>query len=362
MMKNIFQIAGAYIGLIVGAGFASGQEVLQFFTSFGWYSLIGTSIATLLFAFLGMQIMQIGSRLQTTSHKDVIYKICGKYIGTGVDILVTFFLFGVASVMIAGSGSIFEQQFGMQPMVGALLLTLFVIGTLCLNIKNVISIISMITPLLLILIFIVTAYSIFTSSTSIGELDTIASNQPSAAPNWLIGGMLYVSYNIAAGVSMLAIIGGTVKNNKIASRGGFLGGIGLGLLLFLINLGLFMNADKIQDAEMPTLFLATDMSPVAGMFMSIALLGMIFNTAVGMLYAFTVRFVQPETPRFKVSVVLVSLLAFGASFIGFLELVGSVYPITGYLGFVLILAILFTWVSGSRKNKSSMDTYGKKAL
>ena len=35
-MKNSIRIAGAYVGLIVGAGFASGQEILQFFTSFGW--------------------------------------------------------------------------------------------------------------------------------------------------------------------------------------------------------------------------------------------------------------------------------------------------------------------------------------
>ncbi|MBM7600305.1 putative membrane protein YkvI [Virgibacillus halotolerans] len=348
-MKKVLQIAGAYIGLIVGAGFASGQEVLQFFTSFGWYSIIGTGIATFLFAFLGMQIMQLGSRLKTTSHKEVIYKICGKYIGLVVDILVTFFLFGVSVVMIAGSGSIFQQQFNISPMIGALFLSLLVIATLCLNVKNVISIISMITPLLLVLIFIITGYSIFTSSANLGELETIAMTQPSGAPNWLVGGLLYVSYNIVAGISMLAVIGGTVKNEKIASRGGLLGGIGLGLLLFLINLGLFMNADKIQGAEMPTLLLATEVSPVMGFLMSIALLGMIFNTAVGMLYAFTVRFVQPETPRFKISVVIIGLLAFGASFVGFITLVGSVYPITGYLGFVLILAVLVFWIKTRKK-------------
>src|SRR5699024_4491598 len=110
-MKKSLQIAGAYIGLIVGAGFASGQEVLQFFTSFGWYSIIGTAVATMLFAFLGLQIMQLGSRLETQSHKNFICLICVKYIRRGLYILVTFFLFGVASVMIAGSGSIFAQQF-----------------------------------------------------------------------------------------------------------------------------------------------------------------------------------------------------------------------------------------------------------
>ena len=36
MNRKIFQIASAYMSVIVGGGFASGQEVLQFFTNFGW--------------------------------------------------------------------------------------------------------------------------------------------------------------------------------------------------------------------------------------------------------------------------------------------------------------------------------------
>ncbi|WHX28255.1 hypothetical protein QNH47_19060 [Virgibacillus halodenitrificans] len=351
-MKTSLKIAGAYIGLLVGAGFASGQEVMQFFTSFGWKGLIGSGIATVLFAFLGMQIMQIGSDLQTVSHKDVIYHICGKYVGFGIDILVTFFLFGVATVMLAGSGSIFQQQFGISPIVGAFILTVLVILTLLLNVKKVISIISMVTPLLLVLIFAISLYALFANDTDVSKLGAAATDQPSAAPNWLLGGFLYVSYNIAAGISMLAIIGGTVKDRKLAGFGGMLGGLGLGLLLFLINGALFMNVDKIQGSAMPTLLLATDLSPVIGILMTVALLGMIYNTAVGMLYAFTARFVQPETPKFKISMVIICLLSFGVSFIGFIQLVGSVYPITGYLGFVLILAILFVWIKNSRQNRS----------
>src|SRR5699024_5878003 len=151
---------------------------------------------------------------------------------------------------------------------------------------------------LLVLIFIITIYSILTSDVSNATLVESASAHNSAAPNWLIGSMLYVSYNIAAGVSMLAIIVGTVKDRKIASRGGILGELGLGLLLFLINLGLFMNIEKRQEDERPPLFLAYDLSPVLGVLMSLALLGILYNTAVGMLYSFTGLFVLTGTHMF----------------------------------------------------------------
>ena len=343
-MRKIIQIAGAYIGIIVGAGFASGQEILQFFTSFGWIGIVGSIIATFLFAFLGMQIALHGSHLKTTSHKKVIYTICGKYIGVAVDILITFFLFGVAVVMIAGSGSIFQQQFGISPIVGSMMMTIFTILTLLLNVEKVIYIISSVTPFLLLLMFIITAYSIFTSSGNYAQLEAAATAQSSAAPHWLLGAILYVSYNIAAGFAMLSVVGGTVKDKKAAGWGGLLGGLGLGLLILLINIGMFANLDRLEGADMPTLLLATEISPIVGVLMSIALLGMIFNTAVGMLYAFTARFIPSETKMFKGSVIVIGVLAFAASFIGFTTLVGTIYPITGYLGLVLILAIFLSWI------------------
>ncbi|AOV07472.1 hypothetical protein BI350_07910 [Sporosarcina ureilytica] len=72
-MKRSFQIGGAFIGVIVGAGFASGQEILQFFSSFGLIGIAGALVATGLFAFIGMNLTQLGSRLQTNSHQSVIY-------------------------------------------------------------------------------------------------------------------------------------------------------------------------------------------------------------------------------------------------------------------------------------------------
>ncbi|MBI0577779.1 hypothetical protein IEC97_10430 [Neobacillus cucumis] len=349
-MKKSFQIAGAYVGIIVGAGFASGQEILQFFTSFGWMGIAGGIIATFFFAFLGMQLTQLGSRLKTDSHKDVIYHICGRYLGVIVDIIITFFLFGVAVVMMAGSGSIFEQQFGLPAMVGNIVMAALTILTVCLNVQKLLNIISMITPFLMVLVLIITGYSLFTMDQSFADLNTIAKAQPQAASNWLMGGLLYVSYNIAAGAAMLAVMGGTEKDSKVAGRGGILGGLGLGLLILLINIGMFVKMDQLKGVDMPTLMLANHMHQVLGALMSVALLGMIYNTAVGMLYAFSVRLIKPSSKKFKPAVIGFGVLSFAASFVGFIKLVSTVYPLMGYLGFTLIAAIILAWFR-SRKNR-----------
>ncbi len=134
-MKKSWQIGGAFVGLIVGAGFASGQEIMQYFTSFGLYGIAGAIVATIAFAFLGMSLAQLGTDLQTTSHKAVIYHIGGRYVGVILDVLITFFLFGVAVVMFAGSGSTFHQMFGINPMVGSIIMVILTILTLLLNVK-----------------------------------------------------------------------------------------------------------------------------------------------------------------------------------------------------------------------------------
>ena len=83
-------------------------------------------LSTALFAYLGMTLTRLGSRTQTTSHKEVIYKISGPYLGVVVDAIIVFTLFGVGVVMLAGAGSVLNQQFGFEPYIGNLLMAVLV--------------------------------------------------------------------------------------------------------------------------------------------------------------------------------------------------------------------------------------------
>lgn len=253
-MKKSFQIGAAFIGLIVGAGFASGQEILQFFTSFGYAGIAGSLVATALFAFIGMNLTQLGSQLQSDSHKDVIYHICGRYLGVVVDFIITFFLFGVTVVMLSGAGAIFEQQFGIPSIIGSIVVTALTILSITLNVKRVIALISAVTPFLLVLVIIIMVYSLMNFDASSAEIAAAVEQQKPAASNWVLGALLYVSYNIAAGASMLTVMGGTVKDQKVAGWGGIIGGVGLGLLILLINITMLTRLSEISDVPMPMLF------------------------------------------------------------------------------------------------------------
>ena len=348
-MKQSLQIGGAFVGIIVGAGFASGQEIIQYFTSYGYKGIFGALIATLGFSFIGMCIAQISSRLRTTSHKDLIYQISGKYLGFVVDYLLSFFLFGVAVIMFAGAGSTFEQMFGLPIWVGSLIMIILTILTVMMNVKSIINVIAMVTPYLLAIVMVIAVYSIATMDLSFAEQVVVAEQQAQVASNWWIAALLYVSFNIGVCFSMLTVVSGSIRNEKVAGMGGIMGGLFLGALMLLINLSMLAKMDTIAGLDIPMLQLANEIHPIVGILMSIALLGMIYNTAVGMFYSFTVRFFKPSKPSFKVAVIFIGILGFVASLVGFTELVSKVYAAMGYIGFILVVSIVFAWFRGIRK-------------
>ncbi|WP_010648664.1 membrane protein [Oceanobacillus massiliensis] len=353
-MKKILQLGSAFIGVIVGAGFASGQEILQYFTSFGLAGTMGAIVCTILFGYLGMILIRLGSRMQTTSHKEVIYRISGRYLGLIIDYVIIFTLFGVGVVMIAGAGSNLNQQFDFPYFIGTSLMFILVLLTGMLKVDRVVAIVGGITPFLILIVVILSIYSLVTMDGSFASLDTIAKEHPTSLPNWIISAINYVSFNIALGASMALVMGGAEDNEKTAALGGLVGGLGIGVLILLSHLAIFSNIDALQG-EMPMLQLANIVSPTLGFVMSIVLFSMIFNTAVSMFFSFSSRFTEMGTRKFKLFLVISLVIAYALSFFGFTDLVSYFYPLIGYLGLVLIITLIVASFRIEKVKRSTSD-------
>ena len=170
-----------------------------------------------------------------------------------------------------------------------------------------------------------------------------AQQQPRGASQWLVAAFLYVSYNIVAGMPFLVIMGGQASSRRNALWGGVLGGV-LGILMLLIGAAMYLRIDTLGGVSMPMLALATQISPGLGHLMSLAIFGMILNTAVGMLYAFVARILPAGGTPFRLGTTVAGIAALAGSFVGFIKLVGVVYPIYGYIGFLLMGCTLVCWL------------------
>ena len=351
-MKKALQLASAFMGVIIGAGFASGREIVQYFTSFGiWRGTTGAVLAAALFAFLGMSLMRIGSRLRVRSHKEAVHAVSGRYLGALIDWIIVLTLFGVGVVMIAGAGSNLAQQFGVPFYAGAVLMTVLVFATALLRLDRIVRVIGSVTPFLILFIVIISLYCFLTWDTPVSELHETARRLPTTLPNWWVSAVNYVSFNIAVAASMALVMGGSEPDARTAALGGLLGGLGVGVLILLSHLSIFSRAGQAAVLDMPLLKIVDDLSPVLGALYAVVLFGMIFNTAAGMFFPFVIRFAARDTPAFRIVLALTMAVAIGLSLFGFSNLVGYLYPLIGYLGLILISALIFDFVRfAARRN------------
>ena len=85
MNKKTISIILAYVGVLTGAGLASGQEIMQYFISFGKPGLFGLVAIGILHIFVGGIILQLGSHFIAESHIDVLEEVSKKFVTKFMD-------------------------------------------------------------------------------------------------------------------------------------------------------------------------------------------------------------------------------------------------------------------------------------
>ena len=343
--KNItaLKVAATYIGTVVGAGFATGQEILQFFTRFGIKGLAGIFISTIMFILFGYIIMDLGEKLGARSHLEIIRYSNHGITGTIIDSIITFFLFGSFTSMIAGTGALFIQQFNLPSLVGNILMAVITAVTVLTGITGVINSISFVVPFLLIAVIGTSLFSITGSSPDFTS-SLVFLGENGIMSNWLLSSILYVSYNVIISVAILGPLGAEAKDRRAVKIGAVLGGLGLGLGSVMIFLALSGNISEIINLEVPMIYVAGKISYPAQLAYAVVLIAEIYTTAVGSLYGFVSRITNIQ--RFSLNSVLIvtltTIAALLASQFGFSNLVKYYYPLVGYGGIVFLICLLRT--------------------
>ncbi|ADG82271.1 YkvI family membrane protein [Thermincola potens] len=340
--KDSWKVAVTYIGTVVGAGFASGQEVLKFFSSHGLPGIAGVCLSALLFSVSGILVLGSGRALRAVSYKEVFEYICGRPLGFILEKLITLFLFATLSVLLAGSGAVLAQQLDVPYLLGTLLTVVLTIITVLSGIKGIIRANSIIVPLLTVGCLIVGLSSISISSLICLNVNQIAV-PASSTPHWLLSAFTYVAYNLTLSTGVLAPLGHEIGKKNALLAGGLIGGLLLGALASLINLAILSNlaGPLAKLPEVPMLQLAASVGRPFQLFYAIILWAEIFTTIIGNVYGVTTRIVEGFNLSYKRTLTVIMLLAVCFSQVGFSRLVGFLYPLFGYVSLIFLVA-LFT--------------------
>ncbi len=352
-MKKVMEVlivAFAYASVVVGAGNASGMEPFFYYTSFGMDGTIGVLMATVLYGIVGYFVTGLGQRLKSKNYKEATYLVGGKIVGKFIDYLIIFMMLGTGIIMLSGSAALFKQQYDMPLWQGGLIMTILVTLTLMLRLRKIILVIGMITPVLIGLLSMMVYHSFVNQTESYAEVNdyvvAVGDTLPGTLPNWWIAALNHVTMMTVAGVGMSLVIGGEERDPKVAKWGGALGGLIIGGVLSMGHFALFAQIKVIAPtidtlASMPSLQIMNTYAPTLSPLLTVMALAMIYSTAVSMFYVFISRYVEMETAKSRVYILITLAIGYGVSFVGFVQLMGYFYPLAGYIGIVLIGMIFY---------------------
>lgn len=353
------------MGTLIGSGFASGQEVMQFFTSYGTLGIIGSVVTTILFAVLGAVFMNYGYKHVASADFSSFRFFCGKYIGTFLEWFTILFCFLVGIIMISGAGATFNQYFGLPQFVGSALMAVIALAAALLGMKRIVKLLGSIGPLAICFLIVIALVALFSNLDGLGEADaaiaaagdSVIRGVGSSNAWWIVGAVMYVAYNILAGVPFISKMGTEAASQKEAILGGLFGGLLLGLCAICLNLAMLATYAEVSVQEVPALQFATMISPVVGIVFAIVLLIMIFNTIVPMVISVANQFTSEEKDPIKykgVIVALVIVMLIGGQ-LPFSTLVNVVYPFVGYFGIAFMVVILVQYIrwhfAGGKKDE-----------
>lgn len=355
--KKVMVFAGSYVATIIGSGFATGQEIMQFFSFYGMGGVVACLISMALFAFLGMEVLNRGRLVKPKDSTKIYSLYAGKTVGKFFDWFVPAFLFAVLVVMISGAGATLSEYYGLSPYVGRVGMAVLAYLSVSFGVDKLSGVLGNIGPVIIVFTILVALISLFQNfgnfDASLEFLKTAQVQKP--APNAVVSGVLYATFNILVVMGFLAGLGATANNKKEAYYGGLLGAVSLMLAALLMYLAILSQAEVLFAKSIPTLVLADNISPMIGKLFSVVLLLGIFSTAAPLLWQCTNRFYQDGTKEFRRLSLVFTVLALVGGFLPFDKLVGTVYPYTGYIGIVLLIAIVYKVVKLKQEGRSGEE-------
>ncbi|MFD2116271.1 hypothetical protein ACFSTH_08710 [Paenibacillus yanchengensis] len=330
------QIAFTYMGTIVGAGFATGQEILQFFTKYGAVASMTILIATMLFIALGQKLMLLAKKISATSYEDLNKMLLGERAGKYISFFMLIVLLGVSSVMLAGSGTILYEHWNIPYQVGLLFTALICFFVLRKGMNAILTVNSIVVPLMLI----------FTAIVIVNTLQQPTSGQifelRNQAPVWsaLLSPFLYTAFNLALAQAVLVPLGAKASNNNTIKLGAILGGVGIGFMLLAGHFALSAHMPDIARLAIPMGGIANQLGTIIQFGYIIIIFSEIFTTLIADVYGLTLQLQKRVPWSHTLLLAVILFVCFFISQIGFEPLLSTLYPLFGFISLIWLIQLL----------------------
>ena len=332
-MIEVISITLVIIGALIGAGFASGQEIFSFFYIYGKNGIYGILIMSILIGIFIYKSLKIIYQKQVYTYNDFLNLfIKNTKIRNVILWIVNVLLLVSFYIMVAGFGAYFEQEIGINRIIGSIVLNLLCVIVFFSNIKGVLKASNLIVPFLIFFIF-------FIGIKNIVQIRTIDFYQ--MKNNWILSMLIYNSYNFILLMPVLISLKKQITKEKNIKKVSIL----VTIIILILSINIFFlllnaNIKEIENQEMPIVYIISNYFNKYKKIYAFIVLASIFTTAISVGIGFLQNISKNSNsyPQFVLFMCITSLLM---SNIGFSKLLNFIYPVFGYIGILQIVIIFF---------------------
>ncbi|SFB29942.1 Uncharacterized membrane protein YkvI [Lentibacillus halodurans] len=316
------------IGTTIGAGYASGRELWQFF---GHESGLAILLFTVFFSVCCYVIMHVSYQQQSSDYLPVLRDIVGDRLTKVYDVMIFLYLSTTTVVMIAGSGAT-GQAFDFSFWWGVLVITVGLIALFLKDISGLLAMNQIVLPLLLGgLLFILL---LFTKDQGLNVLSNLSEQR-----NWTAA-FPFTALNILPLIAVLGAIGNKVKTKREIYIAAFGSGLTLGVISFIYNNSLIQIADELLLYEIPLFAILKHYPFEILIFMSVLLWFAIFTTAASGILGIVSRLQNVwNAPIWLLAAVIIVAMV-PLTTLGFSTLINYIYPVYGILNLYVLTRLL----------------------
>ena len=218
-------------------------------------------------------------------------------------------------------------------------------------------------PILTVAVIAVAIYSMTLPEDAVPLPEGSELTTSAMLPHWLIAAVVYFCFNFVGSVPILV---SAAKGEK--TKGMPVGALCAIIPLGALAIGLFsavMMHTNSAASNLPMMALARACGPVFEYVCAVLMLGGIFSTGFssqGSINDYMMHFGLKNKKLLLLATVGLSAIAFVVALLGFKDLIGTVYPVLGYIGIIPLViifvraGILFVKKCKAKKASASCDS------
>ncbi len=340
----MLKLSGAYLAFLIGSGFATGQEAMQYFVAYGVQGLLGIIACCALMAYTCWSLLRSGYHNAFETNEEVFRHFCGPYLGVFMTWYTMVLIVAVHAVMMAGAAATLEQAYDIPVLLGATLMAALSAATLLLGLDRILSVLAGIGPLIILLTIATACVALLkqpgTVSAGLEESATLEILR--ASDHWLYSALLYVGLTLPGLAGFLPLVGTTIHSRVEVRAIATFAPVLFMFAMVLVVLALFAQLGDVYTTEVPIMALADNVLPIYGSVFALVIFLGIYTTITPLLWTVCRRFAPENTRVYRGLVVGLTLVGWlGGVMLPFGQLLNWIYPTVGYVGLLFLGFLLY---------------------